>query len=269
MDIQDIREYLRGMKQSKEDKLFFLLEDQFLFNPLKHDLFVDYGCADGSLLKEISNFKMLNFNEKINMVGYDLNYDILPIDNNPEFDHIVWTDEWETIDGLISKYYKNPCLLLSSVIHEVLHYKNNQSEFWNDQVFNGKFKTIIIRDMLYDKNSIHKSSSREAVDVISKLDAVEMNILKCFQDKWGHIGNNYKTLLHFLLKHRYVENYKREVEENYFSMSYQEFEALIPKGYKITYRQSYVLPFFQNHVKERFGLEVKSNIHYKCIITKI
>lgn len=50
-------------------------------------------------------------------------------------------------------------------------------------------------------------------------------ILRSFEDVWGDVCDvrarkvNVKNLIHFLVKYRYVENWEREVQENYFPVS--------------------------------------------------
>ena len=43
--------------------------------------------------------------------------------------------------------------------------------------------------------------------------------LNDFENKWGSINNNYRTLLHWLLKYKYVINWSREVYENYLPIT--------------------------------------------------
>lgn len=51
-----------------------------------------------------------------------------------------------------------------------------------------------------------------------------------FQSIWGNISNN-KNLVHFLMKYKWVENWAREVRENYFPITIEEFLSKVPNNY--------------------------------------
>ena len=60
----------------------------------------------------------------------------------------------------------------------------------------------------------------------------------------GGLTSN-KNFLHYLLTYRYVENWDREVRENYFPHSIEEFLSKIPTKYEVVYFEHYTLPFLR------------------------
>lgn len=118
-------------------------------------------------------------------------------------------------------------MILSSVIHEVYSYGDNQSvnEFWR-QVFNENFRYIAIRD-LTPRKSIDRMS--DINDVSRVLHNANPTHLAEFQSIWGNISNN-KNLVHFLMKYKWVENWAREVRENYFPITIEEFLSKVPNN---------------------------------------
>ena len=253
-NIDDMNTYLVGMQKSLQDKLFFI-------NKISPDTIVDFGCADGALLKELIRIK-----PNLSLIGYDIDDEMLEeARKNIGNSKIILTDDWQKIERLINNYNK-PSILLSSVIHEVYSYTNthNINYFWNQQVFNDKFKYVIIRDMMpsasYEKFNI--------VDIKKIRQNSNQQNLKEFEEKWGSINENFRTLLHWILKYRYTENWKRELKEDYVPITLETLERKIPKGWSVIYKEHYTLPFIKEIVKKDFGVELHENTHIKMIIER-
>ena len=51
--------------------------------------------------------------------------------------------------------------------------------------------------------------------------------LEDFQNKWGDIGENYRVLLHWLLKYTYTDNWERELNENYVPLTIETLKTKI------------------------------------------
>ena len=134
--ISNLQSYIEGMKYSMKDKLFFT--DIFDF-----DVIVDFGCADGTFLEELSKIK-----PNVKLIGYDLDDEMLSKAQSRLGKKALFTNNWYDAVKYTSSF-RNPLLNLSSVIHEVYSYSrpNVISQFWNSQVFGGDFKHITIRDM--------------------------------------------------------------------------------------------------------------------------
>lgn len=255
VSISDKSNYNKQMQLSHIDKLFFL-------NITDFDVIVDFGCADGFILNEISKI-----DNNINLIGYDIDNDMLNIARKSTSKSIKYYSNWEFVKSEI-KNYKNPLLLLSSVIHEVYSYTNgsNINKFWND-VFNSGFKYIVIRDMI---PSISSEKIKEFEnDVIKIRKFSNPDILNSFENEWGSISNNYRTLIHYLLKYKYEKNWNRELLENYVPLTIETLKNKIPNNYKIIYEEHYILEHLSNTVFKDFKISIKTNTHLKLILKLI
>lgn len=252
MEIANLKVYNDNMRKSLLDKAYFL-------SFVDSDTFIDFGCADGSLLKHIHEM----FPDK-KLIGYDISPEMLQIaEKNLEGCNVSLYNNFENITSL---KLDNATLILSSVIHEVYSYGDNQSvnEFWR-QVFNENFKYIAIRD-LTPRKSIDRMS--DINDVSRVLHNANPTHLAEFQSIWGNISNN-KNLVHFLMKYKWVENWAREVRENYFPITIEEFLSKVPNNYVIDYFYEFIMPRTQQGILKDFNILLKDTTHFKCILKKI
>lgn len=249
--ISNINKYLNSMTKGILDKLFFI-------DLIDTDCIVDYGCADGSILKLIQKIK-----PNIKLIGFDIDPNMIKICKSNS-DGIEFYSNWN--DVVFNIKGESPSLFLSSVIHEVYTYSNAKEikYFWNDEVFSNLFKYVIIRDMMssstYDNFNLH----------ISDLNKIRQNSnkdqLRDFEDYWGNINKNFRTLLHWLLKYRYLENWNRELYENYLPVTIETIKTKIPTNWKIRYENYSILPFFKDIVKKDFDVNIEYPTHLKMII---
>ena len=255
--------YNGRMELSMLDKLFFI-------DKIDTDLIVDFGCANGALLKAIGNMK-----PNIRLVGYDNDPAMARI--NTEYPIF---SKWDNIEDILrvgtkkvseheTEYFdvNHPTLILSSVIHEVFHYgsKPDIDTFWK-QVFDTGFKYIVIRDMLPARAVERVSCVNDVKKVYHKF--LGTKALDDFERVWGSIENN-KQLIHFLLKYRYLEpNWEREVRENYMPITREALLAKIPMDYDIIFHEHYVLPYLLQTVRDDTGIEIKDPTHLKLILRK-
>jgi hypothetical protein len=253
--ISNLKSYIDGMNLSLQDKLFFL-------DILDFDVIVDFGCADGTFLEYISNIK-----PNVKLIAYDLDTDMLSKTKSRLGRKVVATDNWEeAVNSLIP--YKKPLLNLSSVIHEVYSYSTTSDvkKFWEKQVFGGDFKYITIRDMIPSTELSKSEISQFKDDVRNIRLKSDKYYLKSFEDIWGTISDNYKTMVHYLLKYRFTDNWEREVVENYLPVSIETVKGKIPSDYKIIHEENFLLPFLKDKVKSDFNIELTSATHTKMII---
>jgi hypothetical protein len=258
--ISDIHAYIEGMELSSEDKLFFL-------NNIVPDVIVDFGCADGTILSKIKRIK-----PSIRLVGYDMDKQMIIKARSRFSDDTVITDSWKEVTKIVSEY-KNPTLVLSSVIHEVYSYSTTKvvKKFWDNQVFGGSFKYICIRDMIPSvemDRQVHKGiNSEDFMDDVRKI-RMKANTyyLESFEDIWGSISNSYRTLIHFLLKYKYTDNWNREVNENYVPITLETLYKKIPNNYSILTKENYILPNLEEQVKKDFDIDIIHTTHTKMII---
>jgi hypothetical protein len=253
--IANIEVYNRNMEASYPDKLFFM----DIINP---DVVVDFGCADGTILS-----KMREKNPNVKLIGYDLSRAMLDKAKSKLGPDAFLTDSWEEVQSELSSYSK-PALVLSSVIHEVYSYSlpREVKKFWENRVFGGDFKWIVIRDMIPSVEMGRKESTEFQDDVDKVKAKADPTYLKSYEENWDDIGSSYKFLAHFLLKYKFTDNWAREVAENYLPLSLETLYKKIPPGYEIIFKDNFVLPYLKKEVKKDFGVDIKHTTHAKMII---
>ena len=65
---------------------------------------------------------------------------------------------------------------------------------------------------------------------------------------------------------RYKINWTREVAENYFPHSFEEFLNKIPNTYKVIFASTYTLPFLKDRIYEDFGFQLEDTTHGKILL---
>jgi hypothetical protein len=257
ISISNYDNYISGMNTTLNDKLFFI-------HDLNFDVIVDFGCADGTFLKELSKHK-----PNVRLIGYDLDKTMLNKASN-NVKNAFFTDNWNEVLNEIKKY-KSPLLNLSSVIHEVYSYSHPKeiNRFWKNQVFGGYFKYITIRDMIPSIDASKISIDDYQNDIKKVKDKYDKDFLNSFIENWDNLESDYRHFLHFLLKYNYTDNWDREVKENYVPVSLETMKSKIPSNYKITYEKSYILDYLKKKVKSDFNIDIKHNTHLKMIIKKL
>lgn len=70
------------------------------------------------------------------------------------------------------------------------------------------------------------------------------------------------------MKYRYIENWEREVRENYFPIYFEDLlNKIIENGnYEIVYARQYILPFVKGKVKEDFDIDLVDNTHCQILL---
>jgi hypothetical protein len=275
-EIADMAKYQNRMARSMMDKLFWV--DKIPFND--GDLVLDFGCADGTLLRHASHWL-----PEATLLGYDSSPEALPpsdrtgesVSEHPEDMKITYQDDW----GLVTKFLERSqrrnqktTVVLSSLIHEVYHYGTPEDvdTFWQrvwgmtkETGYSG-FDTIVIRDMMPGL-AINRPSHPDHVAKVYKkfLDTKE---LRDFERQYGSITDN-RNLTHFLLKYKYTTpNWEREVRENYLPLHLEDLMAMIPDEYEITFMEHYVLPYTFRQIREDLGISLRDNTHLKMILEK-
>lgn len=244
--------YVAGMKKSIKDKLFF---EGLISNDV--DTFVDFGCADGSMLAQVA----VDFPDW-NLVG---------IDNSPSMISMAVKNcpnakLYPNIDIIKESETKHAILNISSVIHEIYSYCKPEeiNRIWT-YVFKLGFEYISVRDLMVNSAANTESDINDVRKVIASADK---KLLNDFVDTWGPLTVK-RNLLHFLMKYKYTENWDREVRENYFPLSVEQFLNICPKNYEIVYFNHYILPFNKDKIREDFGIELKDNTHIKILMKRI
>ena len=248
--ITDYTTYNNRMNLAMIDKLFFA-------DKISPDLVVDFGCADGSLLRQLKALK-----PELNVAGYDTNTEMVKHGTND----IPIFETWTSILTVLRKY-KRPAIILSSVIHEMCHYgsKADIDDFWK-KVFETGFEYIVIRDMVPSRSIDRPSNVNDVKKAYHKF--LHTKALNDFESVWGSIESN-RQLVHFLLKYRYLEpNWNREVRENYLPVTREDLLAKIPNEYDVIFHEHYILPYILQTVRDETGIEVKDPTHLKVILKR-
>lgn len=165
-------------------------------------------------------------------------------------------------------------LIFNSVIHEIYSYGGIREAKYFKSLFNDAiFDYIVIRDMIPSENINRLSDDDDMNKVhywvqnhVSITGKPFTDLLKEFEKFWGSIDNN-KSLVHFLLKYRYDDNWQREVAENYFPMYRKDLLSLInPLQQEIVYQEHFILPYIKQTIQKDFDITLRDNTHFKIII---
>lgn len=247
--------YISGMNKSLGEKTWFV-------NKIDFDCLVDFGCADGSLLKKVHEMK-----PEAKLVGYDIDpgMEARFKKNNPDID---FTSDFGNAVRTTKKYSK-PAVLLSSVIHEVYSYAPSTheiSKFWR-QIFGSGFKYVVIRDTIPDRIDIIKP--KDFADDVAKVKAkVDHRYVEDFEKKWGKIDQNYRLFVRFMLTYRYKDNWDRESLENYMPLSYSTLLRKIPSNYKIIDGANYQFHPIAANFQNEYDIKLKVNTHLSMILSR-
>ncbi len=251
--IVNLDKYNVSMQKSLEDKLYFL---DYLEGV---ECFVDFGCADGTLLRAVHERR-----PELKLVGIDMNHDMVDLccSKLPEA-QIVWS-KYPTYSRNNFNHMTN-ALNLSSVIHEVYAYGRpaDIDKFWAAVKMWG-YDYIFIRDMTYSPEDYSFSYTCN-VDKVRELANPQQ--LEDFEREWGSITIQ-KNLKHFLLKYRYLGNWERELKEQYLPLTKEQLIALLADKYECIYLKDYILPYHAQKVHDDFGITLHSNTHLQAIFKR-
>lgn len=251
--MNNLKLYDERMAKSLVDKLFFR---QYVTSA---HTYVDYGCADGSLLGCIKEYDQTSV-----CIGFDNLSEQLKL-AKARHNNVLYFDNWDSIKSYISR--KDATLILSSIIHEIYSYcpEDEIADFWK-RVFSSGFKYIAIRDMSITEENANRIIG---LDNIQKIRSnTEYNqLLSSFEHRWGKIdkGINY---LHWLLKYHYRDNWARENSENYLPITQEKLKSLIPDSYSISMIDYYTLPYIRSKALETFGIDMEIPSHIKMLLTR-
>jgi SAM-dependent methyltransferase len=261
----NVNYYNKEMQKGMEDKLFFL--DRLPKND--NYVFVDFGCADGTMINALASIFDSEKPSNKTYIGYDISETMIDIAktnyHGPANADVIFTTNWADVEKKFNPYRKT-VLILSSVIHEVYSYANDENDittFWN-RVLNTGFDYIIIRDMCPSED-IDRKSVGWIEQRIRQL--ADRDMLNDFENEWGSISNN-RNLIHFLLKYRWKVNWNREVHENYFPISTNLLVQQFNDGFNIYYFERFRLPWWEQCWKKDFDIKINDYTHVKAIFTK-
>lgn len=243
--------YIKRMANAMEEKLFFL--NHLDLN--EYDTVVDFGCADGELLRHIygycRNKPTLNIPK---LIGIDFSQEMLSVARKTSDRSITFV---RGIQELKKKMLGKVLIIFSSVWHEV--YKEDYKEIFD---FMSDKNAIVIRDMIKPINSkkeiINKSflHTSDFYFMLEKYEAVRGEV------------NTKEELYEFLLKYSYIENWETEVFERYFSTPWFEINEFLKEKFEIKFQRDYTLPFKRERVFKDFGYVMNDRTHRQTIYIK-
>ena len=261
-NITNYATYNERMAKPLIDKLFFV-------DKVDADVFVDFGCGDGTLIRQLVNWypkaHFIGYDNDPTMLSQNFSRKELTAEDNSRVD--LYHD-WDFLATFLKEakvYNQKTALILSSVIHEVYHYTDvKEIELFWKRVFTSGFDYVIIRDMIPCESIDRPSDVNDVAKILRKFR--KSKELQDFHNCWGSITNN-KNLVHFLLKYQYAEpNWEREVKENYIPLYWEDLLAMLPIKYSILYHEHYVLPYIKRQIKQDFEIELKDPTHLKMVL---
>jgi len=259
--IQDITKYNSHMEKSLIDKIFFM-------DKVEADVFIDFGCADGSMI-----FMLQKMFPQHTFIGYDRSQEMIDLAWNKHAelglsDSVRFTDNLEELNKSIRHYRiadKTICLTMFSLIHEVYSYGLSEvQDFWKT-IWGLDIDYIAIRDMCVSQTASRPADSISVARVRQLYDPVKISQ---WESLWGAIDENW-SLTHFLLTYQYEHNWEREYKENYLPLSKEKLLNLIPADYLIDFVEHYTLPYLRRKIEKDFGVQLQERTHLKLILRKV
>jgi SAM-dependent methyltransferase len=259
--VENVPNYTNEMRKSLLDKVFFL-------DKVDANVFIDFGCADGSVLKFAHELQPDNF-----YIGYDSASEMIKVAKSTASTDIRFTSDIFEVKKMLKQDKEDVvCLSLLSLIHEIYHYgPESVTKFW-DFVFNAKadeadshlIDCVAIRDMCVSK---HVSRPSDPICVAKIRMNYDNGRLAQWESRWGSLDENW-SLVHFLLTYRYVDSWEREMYENYLPLSKEDLLALIPLQWEPIFIEHYTLPFLRSQVREDFDIDLQDRTHLKLILRR-
>ena len=252
--------YNNEMKKGLEDKLFFMSNKEIYENLTS---IMDYGCADGALIQEMSEIYPW-----VKFTGFDLDQEMINLANSKNIKNASFFNKFKNAERNNKENGNNSAILCSSLIHEVYSYGTKESidEFWFN-LNNGTHEYIIIRDMCMSKNdAAYNTMNIEMLNKILKYG--DKRQVSDLQKVWGEFKTT-ADVIHFLYKYRYRDNWKRAVEENYFPIFLEDYKNLVDLNkFEIVHFEHYLLPYQKEVVKKDFKINLESSTHVKWIFKR-
>lgn len=259
--------YLGAMRKSIGSKLFFL--DKVPVDDLA--VVVDFGCADGSLLKALDAV----LPEGCTKIGVDKNPAMLRAAKYSFVGGDLWTDDIGDCAHYLGDMPEGgkSLLILSSVMHEV----DDPVALW-DELSMYPFDYVVFRDMAPTERMFRTSIPSRWLAMFPSLPADERSVI---QDTAEHhhrselvIAPSVASFVHGLLKLVHKEDYADEREENFFRMSANEIAGLLTeRGYSVEHSALTATPFFRRFCRERgFNLDDCSTTvttHVELVLRRI
>jgi trans-aconitate methyltransferase len=251
--IKNYNRYNEAMTSTMLDKIWFL--DKI---PPTVDTIVDFGCADGSLIKFIDSI----FPNRFKFVGIDNDEEMLDRATKNLANIKSPYTLYHSICGLEYQNMENAVLVLNSVVHEIFSYCSYLDCV---QIFNSinkmHFSFVAIRDMHYQETTANELALYTMANVFL---ANEKEHFTQWNDLNYH-SNTQNSIIEFLLKYRYKENWDREVAERYL-WNWKNDLTRYFRNYEIEFEQDFYIPFIFSKYELDFDTKTERfNTHKKLL----
>lgn len=249
--MRNLNSYIRKLEKGMEDKLFFLK----YIDISEYSLIVEFGCANGRLLRRIEPVVHL---DETKLVGFDINEEILDIARNISKE-MTFTSNWDEVLEMLKVTPKKSLIIFSSVWHEI-------DKKYNETLFEEmkKFTTIVIRDIKAPVQSAEPIDEPTRERIAKRVPEWQF---KEFENKWGRIDNKEK-LYRFLLMYTYLDNWDNEINEDYFSTPWAEIDWNLEEEYDKVYSSSYTLEYKKEQIEKYFQHTMKDITHHQVVYTR-
>lgn len=273
VDIVDQSVYLSNMAKSFPDKAWFIN-----YVDPEINVVVDFGGGSGEFCEYVK--------AKLERSGRNVRFAV--VDNNEAFAAAARLRGFSTYSSLGEMLSSGEVdlggalLVMSSVIHEVYSYATSPADisgFWSDIERCG-FRQIAIRDMSLNYKNFTNVPTEDICwiyehvfkDLSLEIKGAKIAVLLAdFEVEWGPLCDpvlrkvNVKNLVHFLIKYRYVENWDRELHENYLPVTQDRLESILTgMGYGFVKKDSSKLPFYAKTWAKDFKLRRPDNEGHKA-----
>lgn len=259
MNPSNVDTYIHGLHKTLKDKLFFL--NSSLTEKLGEDFFsnkiiIDFGCGDGSVLKYIientscenSYFIAIDQDERM----YHYTFDILSKAG-------VGATVSRCLENILPTLKSVKCnrevvFIATSVLHELGDYQYNVYKFVSDYC-----DYFIVRDMfIREVHPYYLNNDKPDKYLMSKIIANSNTKHLCqFIEKYDL---SVRSMIHYLLKYTYVENWETELQEDYLSVDISGLRAYLSPFFDDLHVHTYVQKWRADQVEKDFGIDLNSYI---------
>ncbi|MBP7118985.1 class I SAM-dependent methyltransferase [Candidatus Woesebacteria bacterium] len=213
---------------------------------------LDVGCADGAVTIEMARmFPETHFH------GIDINPEFISRARDLSAGLHNVTFETIYLRNLLAREQKFDAVTFCSVLHEFASYGEGLTSvvkaLADAHELLKKHGRIVIRDMIF--SGYKQKTDFGMKTVLLKIQAKKelASLISDFETHFGKLNDIY-TINHFLLKYKYTDNWDREGHENYVPVTFDQYEQIFTLlGMKVLYRDSKLLPYFEETWKQDFG----------------
>ncbi len=248
---ENLAAYNDSLRTSLADKLWFVAGSQA-------DLWVDFGCADGSVLRALKDSHGVR-----HVLGYDADPRQVARANAQG---VRATTSWGIVHDAVEEALRRHLragIHFSSVLDEV-----PDLGALKKQVLEMEPDVIVIRQHATDPFVEFQPCPRMWRDIFELMGTPEE--LAAFKERYGDFPNR-KAGIQFILKSPYLGtgDYLRELSSDYLTMDTTDYRELFRGEYKLTYsRHDKGNGFIHREAYRKFGLVVPDRTHIKLILER-